>query len=244
LIKAVAKIDKNTTSLTMEDVVELMQQVRFDLLPESLSVEERERRSKVLHKERGKTKDDILAELKELQDDNLRFDLETEKDLKEIFDFAKSENWTDEDTLQEFLAVGILRISKRFMDQKEKKLRAFPGLSHTVDLDIYYSHVRGVPYISNNYGGTLRSVAAIPGCAGGGGSGNNTVSFPSYFSLVSNAILGTDLAEKQEKSTAKKKTLRCTCPFCNNKVNAIIANGKITCPEDDGGCGKSAPYQC
>ncbi len=38
------------------------------------------------------------------------------------------------------------------------------------------------------------------------------------------------------------KTLECTCPFCNEKVNAKIGGGKITCTNED--CGKSAPYNC
>ncbi|CAN5203039.1 hypothetical protein BH11PAT1_BH11PAT1_5010 [soil metagenome] len=41
-----------------------------------------------------------------------------------------------------------------------------------------------------------------------------------------------------------EKTLTCTCPFCNKKVDAIIGGGKITCPKNNGGCGKSAPYNC
>lgn len=41
-------------------------------------------------------------------------------------------------------------------------------------------------------------------------------------------------------SRESSKTLKCTCPFCHKKVTAIIANGRIFCPE----CNKSAPYVC
>lgn len=44
----------------------------------------------------------------------------------------------------------------------------------------------------------------------------------------------------QDNKTDKK--LDCTCPFCNEKVSAIISDGKITCPRKE--CGKSAPYAC
>ncbi len=37
-----------------------------------------------------------------------------------------------------------------------------------------------------------------------------------------------------------KDTLDCTCPFCNKKVVAKIAQGTITCPK----CGESSPYAC
>ena len=39
-----------------------------------------------------------------------------------------------------------------------------------------------------------------------------------------------------------KKTLSCTCPFCNQKVEAVIEGGRIKCPKST--CGKSAPYNC
>lgn len=41
-------------------------------------------------------------------------------------------------------------------------------------------------------------------------------------------------------SLGETKTLECTCPFCEKKVTAIIAEGKIRCPE----CKESVPYSC
>jgi len=40
----------------------------------------------------------------------------------------------------------------------------------------------------------------------------------------------------------KEDSLDCTCPYCKQKVKAVIANGTITCPRKE--CGKSAPYAC
>ena len=38
----------------------------------------------------------------------------------------------------------------------------------------------------------------------------------------------------------KEKVLCCTCPFCNEKVEAVIKSGRITCPNPK--CGKSAKW--
>lgn len=43
-------------------------------------------------------------------------------------------------------------------------------------------------------------------------------------------------------SFGTEKKLNCICPFCKFRVNAIIKDGKITCPR--GSCEKSAPYNC
>lgn len=42
------------------------------------------------------------------------------------------------------------------------------------------------------------------------------------------------------RSSEGKKTLECTCPNCQQKVKAVIENGKIHCPA----CGAAAPYKC
>lgn len=44
------------------------------------------------------------------------------------------------------------------------------------------------------------------------------------------------------KDDGTEKKLDCTCPFCQEKVSAVIANGTITCPRKE--CGKSGPYAC
>jgi hypothetical protein len=45
---------------------------------------------------------------------------------------------------------------------------------------------------------------------------------------------------KEGKTQEGEKTLECTCPFCKNRVKAVIAGGRIHCPS----CGKSAEYHC
>jgi hypothetical protein len=55
-------------------------------------------------------------------------------------------------------------------------------------------------------------------------------------------ILGYNSIFSSVFSMDSEKTLSCTCPFCNKKVDAIIKDGKITCPR--GSCGKSASYTC
>lgn len=42
------------------------------------------------------------------------------------------------------------------------------------------------------------------------------------------------------ESLSQEKILPCTCPFCQKKVDAKIANGKISCPN----CKKSVDYKC
>lgn len=44
----------------------------------------------------------------------------------------------------------------------------------------------------------------------------------------------------KSRSGPSEKSLNCTCPSCGRKVEAIIENGTITCPE----CNASAPYKC
>lgn len=41
-------------------------------------------------------------------------------------------------------------------------------------------------------------------------------------------------------SLENQKKLKCECPFCHKKIEAVIENGKIHCPA----CGASAPYKC
>lgn len=74
----------------------------------------------------------------------------------------------------------------------------------------------------------LEDVRSIPGCAGGGSS-------PSIFAgSLSPRFTGSLF------NFSSEKTLNCECPFCHTKVDAVISDGKITCPN----CEKSAPYEC
>lgn len=45
---------------------------------------------------------------------------------------------------------------------------------------------------------------------------------------------------ESSKMMEGEKTLNCTCPFCNTRVEAVISGGRIQCPH----CGKSAEYHC
>lgn len=68
---------------------------------------------------------------------------------------------------------------------------------------------------------------------------------PDPSSLSSNPFSSAILPFQQHKlentvSSEGKKTLKCTCPNCNKKVEAVIESGKIHCPK----CGASAEYEC
>ena len=70
--------------------------------------------------------------------------------------------------------------------------------------------------------------------------GSSLVSgFVANFEMIISLSSGISI-EKIVKENNSKDTLDCTCPYCNKKVTATIADGKITCPQ----CGKSAQYRC
>jgi hypothetical protein len=45
---------------------------------------------------------------------------------------------------------------------------------------------------------------------------------------------------EEQNTIGETKTLECKCPFCDQRVKAVIAGGKIKCPE----CKKSVDYSC
>lgn len=66
----------------------------------------------------------------------------------------------------------------------------------------------------------------------------------SYEGSASVFMTGTYTVEAPVAGDGKgEKTLDCTCPFCKEKVTAIIKDNRIICPRKDA-CGKSAPYNC
>ncbi|KKR58139.1 MAG: hypothetical protein UU05_C0014G0021 [Candidatus Curtissbacteria bacterium GW2011_GWA1_40_47] len=81
-----------------------------------------------------------------------------------------------------------------------------------------------------DYKAILFQVQQLPGCNGGGTTNNHE----GYI------FTGTISPRHAEISTSGEKTLNCICPFCKNRVNAIISNNTITCPI----CNSSAPYHC
>lgn len=53
-----------------------------------------------------------------------------------------------------------------------------------------------------------------------------------------------DIRGQQLATSKDKDTLKCTCPFCNQKVEAKIDRQKKTISCTNSGCKKSAPYNC
>lgn len=75
--------------------------------------------------------------------------------------------------------------------------------------------------------------------AGGSCPPNLTKSLNS--SLFSSAVLPWQEHQLENSHSSEgKKTLECTCPNCNQRVKAVIEDGKIHCPA----CGASALYEC
>lgn len=77
-------------------------------------------------------------------------------------------------------------------------------------------------------------------CGHSGGLGvNNRQQYPiltTTFTMSKNIAGKTSLAVP----ISHEKTLKCTCPFCQKKVEATIKDKKIICPN----CSKSAKYEC
>lgn len=111
------------------------------------------------------------------------------------------------------LAATTLRISRHFFIIEDDK----EGIL-SIDRDDYITeNVRP----GFTYGDAYDMAAERPGCVGGGSS-----------SGLEN-LLGSGFGEK--------RILCCKCPFCGEEVEAVIADGKITCPNPD--CKKSVPYK-
>lgn len=118
-------------------------------------------------------------------------------------------------------------------DKKYKQVLARKrGEEKLEEIEIYYMRIEDE--VENEGRGYVASVDA--GCGESGGYdlsyGNDASQF--LFNSVGSFSL--------YSSSGEKKTLSCTCPFCNQKVAAVIEGGRITCPKP--ACGKSAPYNC
>lgn len=156
----------------------------------------------------------------------------TKDDIAEDFDILQ--NFADEQ-----LVFGKQSSSERRKQPLEVLLQQsipYNIRRHGRLLDIFnqYRHL--------NYG--VRPVDTLCGLSGGIRDVGPVSLFGSPLQQTGNKqILGFSFTAIQEFKSPDKK-LKCTCPFCNKKIDAIIADGKITCPKNDGGCGKSAPYNC
>lgn len=66
--------------------------------------------------------------------------------------------------------------------------------------------------------------------------------FVSNHDIVNALKIGKKLEDILNGESNEKKLLECRCPKCEQKVVAVIENGKITCPRKE--CGNTAPYKC
>lgn len=66
--------------------------------------------------------------------------------------------------------------------------------------------------------------------------------FVSNHDVVNALKIGKKLEDILNGESNEKKLLECKCPKCEQKVVAVIENGKITCPRKE--CGNTAPYKC
>jgi hypothetical protein len=111
------------------------------------------------------------------------------------------------------------------------------------------AHVRAAAFYMDQLAANTPDVAAVAtGCGIGSGfaAAEGTASLTGFTTTYegANAMLaGWGMGSEDSK---REKKLKCGCPCCSEKaghkveVVAIIANGKITCPE----CKTSAPYKC
>jgi hypothetical protein len=119
--------------------------------------------------------------------------------------------------IQKMLGVTVLKLAE--------KIRKIPSQHEELTVensDIFWMDER-------RYQGALQNIQQLGGCNGGGSDGRSVMinSVTPRFGVI---------------STENKKTLSCTCPFCNKRVEALIEGGKITCTNPT--CKKSAPYNC
>lgn len=127
----------------IEDVVDLMRDVRFDLSGGSLFT----------YKKRFWA--EVYSNL-ERRDELWKFDEHTQKIVTEFKEFIMSSELSMEQ-IKEALAVTILRVAK-FLRGEKKQRRPIESSFIPVSLDI-------------SYGKILSEVQEIPGCAGGGNTG-------------------------------------------------------------------------
>lgn len=117
--------------------------------------------------------------------------------------------------LKKALSATFLRVSHFFLAKAPSPTR--------VSLEATHSDFK-LTEKSMSFGDALEEAGNRPGCQGGTKKKKTVTS------------LGDRLGEV---SFGDKKILCCTCPFCGQQVEAIIAGGQIMCPE----CGASADYQ-
>lgn len=122
------------------------------------------------------------------------------------------------------LGITVLKLAREIRTYNRHQLEN--SISHFSNLDSHISRAIS----SAGYLTTLAQIQQLPGCHGGGTTSNQE----GYIST------GTISSRHAEISTSGEKTLNCICPFCKNKVEAIISNGRITCPQ----CHSSTPYEC
>jgi hypothetical protein len=92
----------------------------------------------------------------------------------------------------------------------------------------------------------MLAIGAMPvrqvdtGCGSSGGYAVNASSSSVVTSIYGNPYSVAAFGSPEGTDGSSEKKLKCTCPFCNRKVEARIKNGTITCPK----CEKSTSYKC
>jgi hypothetical protein len=88
--------------------------------------------------------------------------------------------------------------------------------------------------------GRLQVKQIDTGCGSSGGYTVNANSMLLMSSIYGNPYSVAAFGLSDETKNTREKILKCTCPFCNRKVEAIIKDDTITCPK----CKKSVSYKC
>ncbi len=166
--------------------------------------------SNLAYKNRGW--DEVYKDL-DRREELWQFNKQTGKMVEEFEDYVLSSRRSRKEVKQA-LAVTILKIAKFLRGEKLIKVKESNGMGEN-DLD-YDSTV--------SYGMVLDHVSELPGCAGGGGKKLTDSITPRH----------------TETLDSSEKTLECECPFCHQKVKAVIKDGRIHCPN----CENSAEYKC
>lgn len=216
-VDAIATINPHESTEKIKsvfDVVKVLQEVRAETSPENAEFAFEETKWQSVYDDivQGEALYELNAKAKEV--------------LKGFEEYCSGKKRTILE-LRKALAATFLRLSRLFLDEEKDGQVAKPTQYASSHSRQRHDHVERLSQRPATFGEVLDEVAKRPGCAGGG---------------KKEKTLSTSLIDRLgEVSFGEQRILCCKCPFCNEKVEAVIANGKITCPNPK--CGKSAPYQ-
>jgi hypothetical protein len=146
-----------------------------------------------------------------------KFDEKTGEIINEFKEYMLSGEHTELE-IRKALAVPFLMLSKYFL--VDKKVHYEETCMETYN-PRHITRSRAI-----TYGQIIEQVQQLPGCAGNGNKSSVTSITDRVVSLFGN------------ETSLSSDTLCCTCPFCNKEVEAVISEGKISCPN----CKKSATW--